>query len=463
MALLQMDSDLRGPMSRVRWWVLSLLFFGTTLNYLDRIVFSFLAPELRREFHFAPSQYGYMTGAFDIAYALGFLGAGRFIDRLGTRVGYAVTVAAWSIAAALHCTAKTALPLYSFHTGTSWYTTAVVFITATVVSLSFWRAILGLAETGNFPAAIKSVAEWFPAKDRALATGIFNAGSNVAAMAGPPLLAITYATFGWRACFLITGSLGCLWVVLWLATYQVPEKHTHVNQDELGYILQDEPTTVIEKDIRGRDLLKLRETWGFAFGKFLTTPVWMLYLWWLPVFLHDVYKLTPQKRAWAVSVVYLSADAGSIMGGWLSGFLMRRGWAHGRARRFSMTLCAVCMPLGACAVLVSNVILAVGLISIAASAHQGWSANLFTTVTDVFPKQAVGSVVSIGNLAGALASFLFASLAAGHVVAHFGYKPMFLAAGWFHPVALGLVFWMMRDLRKVNLAWTPACAGVTKP
>ena len=446
-----MHSEPRGRMSRVRWWILWLLFFGTTLNYLDRIVFSFLAPEIRREFHFTASQYGYMTGAFDVAYMLGFLWAGRFIDRVGTRVGYGVTVTAWSIAAALHCTAKTALPLYSFHSRTHWFTTAVVSVTATVVSLSFWRAMLGLAEAGNFPAAVKSVAEWFPAKDRAFATGVFNAGSNVAAMAGPPLLAVTYAAFGWRACFLITASLGCLWLVQWLATYQVPEKHPRVNRAELEYILDDAPTKENGKDIRGRDLLKLRQTWGFACGKFLTTPVWMLYLWWLPVFLNDVYKLTPQKRAWAVSVVYLAADAGSVVGGWLSGFLMRRGCAPSRARRISMTVCAVCMPVGACAVLAPNVILAVVLISIAASAHQGWSANLFTTVTDVFPKQAVGSVISIGSFAGALGSFLFASVVAGHVVAHFGYKPLFLAVGWFHPVALALVFWMMRDLRKINL------------
>ena len=447
-----MDSESRGPLSKVRWRILGLLFFGTTLAYLDRIVFSFLAPEIRREFHFTPSQYGYMTGAFDIAYTVGFLWAGRIIDRVGTRVGYAVFVAAWSIAATLHCTSKTALPIYSFRPGASWFMTAVVFVTATVASLSFWRAMLGLAETGNFPAAIKSVAEWFPAKDRALATGIFNAGSNVAAMAGPPLLAVIYAAFGWRACFLLTGTLGCLWLVLWLATYQEPQRHPGVNRAELEYIRDSVPTDENGKtDIPGRDLLRLRETWGFVFGKFLTTPVWMLYLWWLPTFLADVYKFPPHKRAWAISVVYLTADVGSVAGGWLSGFLMQRGFTNDRARKISMAACAVCMPLGALAAFAPNPILAVGLISIAAGAHQGWSANLFTTVTDVFPKQAVGSVISIGSLAGALGSFLFASIISGHVVAHFGYKPVFLAVGWFHPVAWGLVFWMMRDLRKINL------------
>jgi ACS family hexuronate transporter-like MFS transporter len=438
-------------MTRVRWWILGLLFYGTTLNYLDRVVFSFLAPEIRREFHFTPQEYSYMTGAFDIAYMLGFLWAGRLIDRIGTRRGYAIAVAAWSIAAALHCTAKTALPKYSFHAGATWFTTAASFVTFTVLSLFFWRAMLGLAESGNFPAAIKSVTEWFPATDRALATGIFNSGSNVAAMAGPLLLAVMYAAFGWRACFLITAALGCLWLVLWLASYQLPEKHPRVNRAELEYICDNVPTKENDTDIRGRDLLKLPETWGFVFGKFLTTPVWMLLLWWLPLYLTDVYKLTPQKRAWALCVVYLSADVGSVMGGWLSGFLMQRGWTHGQARKIAMTACAVCMPLGAGAVLAPNAVLAVALISVAAGAHQGWSANLFTTVSDVFPEQAVGSVVSIGSFAAALGSFLFASIVPGHLIAHFGYKPVFLAVGWFHPVALVLVYWLMSDLRKINL------------
>jgi ACS family hexuronate transporter-like MFS transporter len=438
-------------MTRVRWWILGLLFFGTTLNYLDRVVFSFLAPEIRREFHFTPQEYGYMTGAFDIAYMLGFLWAGRLIDRIGTRRGYALTVAAWSIAAALHCTARTALPKYSFHAGAPGFTTVASLVTLTLASLFFWRAMLGLAESGNFPAAIKSVTEWFPAKDRALATGIFNSGSNVAAMAGPLLLAVIYARFGWRACFLVTAAMGGLWLVAWLASYQLPEQHARVNRAELEYIRDNVPAKENGTDIRGRDLLKLRETWGFVFGKFLTTPVWMLLLWWLPVYLSDVYKLTPQKRAWALSVVYLAADVGSVMGGWLSGFLMQRGWTPGQSRKIAMTVCAVCMPVGAGAVLAPNAVLAVALISIAAGAHQGWSANLFTTVSDVFPKQAVGSVVSIGSFAAALGSFLFASILSGQVIAQFGYKPVFLAIGWFHPVALALVFWLMCDLQSINL------------
>jgi len=413
-------------MTRVRWWMLALLFFATTVNYLDRIVFSFLAPEIRKEIHFTPEVYGYVTSAFQITYMVGFLFAGRWIDRVGTRIGYAVAVFLWTIAAALHGLARSAL------------------------SLGFWRGMLGLFESGNFPAAIKSVAEWFPAKDRAFATGIFNAGANVAAMIGPPVLAVLHAAYGWRACFLITASLGLVWLVLWLLSYQPPEKHRRMNQAELDYIRGDAPIEERAPRIGWSQALKLRETWGFAVAKFLTDPVWWLYLWWLPLFLDDVYRVTPQQRGWALFAVYLMADVGSVLGGWISSWLMRRGWPPGRARKLAMALCAGCMPIGAMAAFAPNAIAAVALVSVVTAAHQGWSANLFTTTSDVFPKQAVASVVGIGGCAGSLGGFLFSSIIPGHVIARFGYKPVILAMGCFHLTALALVHRLMRDMRKVS-------------
>lgn len=406
--------------------MLALLFFATTVNYLDRIVFSFLAPEIREEIHFTPQVYGYVTGAFQIAYMVGFLFAGRWIDRVGTRIGYAVAVFLWSIAAALHALARSAF------------------------GLGFWRAMLGLSESGNFPAAIKSVAEWFPAKDRALATGIFNAGANVAAMIGPPVLAVMQAAYGWRACFLITASLGFVWLILWVASYHSPEKHGRVSATELEYIRGGAPVEEAGTRIGWAQALRLRETWGFAIAKFLTDPVWWLYLWWLPLFLDDVFKVTAQQRGWALFFIYLMADVGSVLGGWISGFLMRRGWAHARARKTAMALCAACMPIAATAVLMPEAILAVALVSLATASHQGWSANLFTTTSDVFPKQAVASVVGIGGCTGALGGFLFSSVIPGHVIAHFGYKPVFLAMGCFHLTALVVVHRLMRDMRRVS-------------
>jgi len=406
--------------------MLALLFFATTICYLDRIVFSFLAPEIRKDIHFTPEVYGYVTSAFQITYMVGFLFAGRWIDRVGTRIGYAVAVFLWSIAAALHGLARGAL------------------------GLGFWRGMLGLFESGNFPAAIKSVAEWFPAKDRAFATGIFNAGANVAAMAGPPVLAVMYAAYGWRACFLITASTGLLWLVGWLLGYQPPEKHRRVNQAELEYIRSDAPAEEHAPRIGWSQALKLRETWGFAVAKFLTDPVWWLYLWWLPLLLDDIYKVTPQERGWALFAAYLMADVGSVLGGGISSWLMRRGWAPGRARKLAMALCAVCMPVGAMAVLAPNAVLTVALASVVTAAHQGWSANLFTTTSDIFPKQAVASVVGIGGCTGSLGGFLFSSIIPGHVIARFGYKPVFLTMGSFHLMALALVHRLMRDMRKVS-------------
>jgi len=420
-------------MTRVRWWVVALLFFATVICYLDRIVLSFLAPEIREDFHYTEqswaSVYGFVTGAFQIAYMVGFLFVGRWIDRVGTRLGFAVAVTLWSIAAALHGLARGAF------------------------SLGFWRGMLGLSESGNFPAAIKSVAEWFPAKDRALATGIFNAGANVATMIGPPLLAVMLAAYGWRACFLITASTGFVWLVLWLTTYQPPEKHRRVNRAELEYIRggasAEEPGA---PRIGWLQALKLRETWGFAVAKFLTDPVWWLYLWWLPLLLNDKFRVTPMQRGWAVFVAYLMADVGSVVGGWISSFLMRRGWAHGRARKRAMLLCAACMPVGATAIIAPNLIAVVALVSLVTAAHQGWSANLFTTTSDIFPKQAVASVVGIGGCAGALGGFLFSSVIPGQVIARFGYHPaLFFAMGCFHLTALVLVHRLMRDMRTVSV------------
>jgi len=408
--------------------MLGLLFFSTTICYLDRIVFSFLAPVIRQEVHLTNETYGLVTGAFQIAYMVGFLFAGKWIDRVGTRLGYALAITWWSLAAAGHAFASSAL------------------------TLGFWRGMLGLGEAGNFPAAIKSVAEWFPVKDRAFATGIFNAGANVASMVGPPVLVFMNQRYGWRACFLITASLGFVWLVSWLTSYRSPEEHPGINRAELDYIRGGAPTEDAEPGIGWAAALKHRETWGFALAKFLTDPVWWFYLWWLPLYLADVRKLTLKESGWALPVVYLMADVGSVAGGWFSGFLIRRGWQHGKARKTAMALCACAMPVSAMAVLAPSPVLAIGLVSLATAAHQGWSANLFTTTSDVFPKQAVGSVVGIGGCAGALGGVLFSSVIPGLAIARFGYKPVFLTMGLFHLTALLVVHRLMGQMKRISFA-----------
>jgi len=406
---------------RVRWWVLALLFFATTINYLDRIVFAVLIPVIRGEMHLSNEDYGFITGAFQIAYTVGFLVQGKLIDRVGTRIGYAIATGWWSLAAGLTAFA------------------------ASAISLSFWRAMLGFGEAGNFPAAIKAVTEWFPKKDRAFATGIFNSGSNVAAMAGPPLFAWAVTRFGWRSCFVITGSIGFLWVVLWWFTQPDPPA-------------QD--ADVVEIPISWRQALTYRETLGFALAKFFTDPVWWFYLYWLPPYLFDVRKFDLKQIGWALPLIYWMASIGSVAGGWLSRYFMQRGWPAGMARKTAMAVFACCMPLAALSVLMPNPLVAIGLASLATFAHQGWSANLYTTASDVFPKNAIASVTGIGGCLGGLGGFLFSAIIPGYVVQNFGYSPVFLTMGCFHLVALFCVNYFMGNLEPVSARPAPAGALV---
>jgi len=414
-------------MTRYRWFILSLLFLVTTNNYLDRIVFSVLIPVIRDDLHISTQQYSYITASFQFAYTVGFLFMGKLIDRFGTRIGYAVSIAWWSAAACMHAVARTAL------------------------QMGVWRGLLGLGEAGNFPSAIKAVAEWFPKKDRAFATGIFNAGTNVASMIGPPIFVWMAAKYGWRDCFLITGGVGFILVVIWWIVYRLPEHHRSVNAQELAYIKSDVEEAGGPK-VGWLEALRYKETWGFALGKFLTDPVWWFYLVWLPPYLYDVRKFNLTEVGWALPVVYLMADVGSVGGGWLSGFLMRRGWPNHKARKTAMGICAGLMPIAAMSVLAPNPVLAIALVSIATASHQGWSANLFTTTSDVFPKQAVASVTGIGGCMGGVGGVLFSALLPGYVVSHFGYTPIFLGMGLLHLTALLVVDKLLGKMQPLQVA-----------
>ena len=414
------------PATRYRWWILSLLFFATTVNYLDRILLGFLYPIIREELHITDQQYGYVQACFSAAYTVGFLIMGKFTDKVGTRVGYFVSLTWWSAAAALHA------------------------LSGSVFALGFWRAVLGLGEAGNFPAAIKSVTEWFPKQDRAFATGIFNAGSNVASMIGPYAFVLITQRYGWRACFMLTASLGLVWIVFWLWTYRRPEEHPSVNEAERAYILGDVEETANEPTIGWAEALTYKQTWGFALAKFFTDPVWWFYLNWLPPYLFDVRKFKMTEIAWALPFIYLMADFGSVGGGWVSGALIRRGWPVGKARKAALGLCAACMPVAAMSVLAGNAIFAVILVSLATSAHQGWSANLYTTTSDVFPKAATASVTGIGGCLGGLGGVIFSALLPGYIVTHFGYTPVFLIMGSFHLIALLVVHLFLGDMQRIK-------------
>ncbi len=398
---------------RYRWVICALLFFATTINYIDRQVLGILAPDLQHSIGWNEAEYGFIVTAFQLAYALGLVVSGGLMDRFGTRRGFSTAIMAWSVAAMGHALARSA------------------------TGFGIARFALGLGEAGNFPAAIKTVAEWFPKKERALATGLFNSGSNVGAIVAPltvPWIAINY---GWQWAFIATGALGFIWLAVWLTLYHHPEEHLHVSKAELAYIQNDPPEPITK--IPWLRLLPHRQTWAFALGKFLTDPIWWFYLYWLPKFLNKNYGLTLDKIGLPLVVIYIVADVGSIGGGWLSSTLIKRGWSVNAGRKTAMLICALGVTPIVFASQAATLWLAVGLISLATAAHQGWSANLFTMASDMFPRRAVGSVVGIGGMAGSVGGMLVAS-SAGLLLEWTGsYVPLFIIAGSVYLIALLII------------------------
>jgi ACS family hexuronate transporter-like MFS transporter len=387
-----------------RWIICALLFFATTINYVDRAVLGVLAPTLRTEIGWTDQEYGYISAAFTLAYAIGFIFAGWFIDRVGTRIGYSIYLTLWSFAAALHAFARSA-----FGFGVA-------------------RFGLGIGESGNFPAAIKTVAEWFPRKERALATGIFNAGSNVGAILAPLMVPWIALTWGWRAAFIITGLMGLIWIAFWLPVYRRPSEHPKLTKKELDHIESDPPDPPAK--IPWLKLIPLRQTWAFAIGKFLTDAIWWFYLFWFPLFMNDRFGVDLRTIGLPMITVYLLADVGSVGGGWLSSALLKRNWTVNAARKTAMLVCALLILPVSIAPHVEGQWVAVFLIGVAAAAHQGFSANIFTTTSDMFPRKAVGSVVGIGGFMGAMGGF-FMNIGAGWLRQNTGsYEIMFgIAAG----------------------------------
>jgi len=398
---------------RFRWVVCALLFFATTINYIDRQVLGILAPDLQRSIGWNEVEYGYIVTAFQAAYALGLLASGRLLDRVGTRLGFAVAIAVWSVAAMGHALARSA-----FGFGVA-------------------RFLLGLGEASNFPAAIKTVAEWFPRRERALATGIFNAGTNVGAIIAPLVVPAITLAFGWPWAFILTGAIGFLWLGAWLLLYAAPENHPRVSQAELAHIRSDAEESV--RPVSWFRLLGLRQTWAFALGKFLTDPIWWFYLYWLPKFLHETHGLTLATIGAPLVAIYLIADVGSIGGGWLSSILIKKGFSVNAARKTAMLVCAVAVVPIVLAPWVSSLWGAVALIGLAAAAHQGWSANIFTLASDMFPRRAVGSVVGIGGMAGAVGGMLISTVT-GYLLQWTGsYWAIFALAGSAYLLALAVV------------------------
>lgn len=384
-----------------RWTVCALLFAATTVNYVDRQVLGILAPTLQRELGWTETQYGDIVSWFSLAYAAGFLLAGRLLDRFGVRRGFAGAIVAWSIAAIGHAFARTA------------------------VGFSIARAALGLGESANFPGAIKAIAEWFPKRERALAAGIFNAGTNVGAIITPLLVPWIALHWGWRAAFIVTGLLGFVWLAAWLAMYRDPEHHPRVSAEELALIRSDPADPPVR--VSWLRLLGHRQTWAFAAGKLLADPVWWFYLYWLPKFLDARFGVKLGQVAAPLIAIYLVADVGSVGGGWLSSALIKRGWTVNRARKTALLLMALTIVPTMLAPRAESLWVAVAIVSVAAAAHQGWSANIYTLASDMFPRRAVASVVGIGGFAGAMGGVLF-QRATGRILQANGndYAPIFV-------------------------------------
>ena len=399
-----------------RWTVCALIFFATTVNYLDRQVIGILKPMLETDLGIGEREYSYIIMAFQLFYAFGMVIAGRIIDKFGTKIGYGISVIFWSIAAMGHALAKGA------------------------IGFGFWRALLGVSESGNFPAAIKTIAEWFPKKERALATGIFNSGTNVGAILAPIAVPAIIIAWGWQAAFIITGSIGFIWVILWYIYYEIPEKHKKLSANELAYIHSD--TTEAEEskaEIPWLKLLKYRQTWLFFIGKGLTDPIWWFYLFWIPGWLAQVKGTGLDIKSFGLPLafIYTATTIGSIGGGWISSFMIRKGITPYNARKYTMLIFAILVtPIVFAQSASISKWAAVCLIALAASSHQAWSANLFTTVSDAFPKRAVSSVTGIGGMSGALGG-AFVSMIAGAILNHYkiaghvetGYVVMFAIAG----------------------------------
>jgi len=414
------------PGGRRRWLICALIFFATTINYMDRTVLGLLAPMLQKTLHWNEAQYGYIVTAFQVAYALGLLLLGPLVDRVGSRIGYAIAIAIWSVSAMAHALAHS------------------------VVTFAMARFGLGFGESGNFPSALKAVAEWFPKKERAFATGLFNCGTNVGATLAPLVVPVIAIHFGWQYAFLLTGVFSAIWIVCWLTIYRRPQDDPKLSPSELAYI-QSDPSEPIA-NVPWSRLLAHRQAWAIIIAKFLTDPVWWFFLFWLPKFLSSVYHVSLEGAALPLIVIYNAATVGSIFGGWLAARFIKAGWTVNRARKVTMLICALAVVPVVIAAGLHSLWASVGLISMAVAGHQGWSCNLLTLPSDMFPKNAVASVVGLGTFGGATSGALVATAAGLLLKATGSYVPLFIFAGSAYLIALAIVHSIIPRLQPVTQA-----------
>ena len=417
-----------------RWIILALLFIATCINYLDRQIIGLLKPYLEKEFSWTETDFSHIVMAFTAAYALGLLIMGGMIDKLGTKIGYSLSVVVWSTAAMFHAIARS------------------------VFGFSIARVFLGLGEAGHFPAAVKTVAEWFPKKERALATGIFNAGTSVGVVIALLLTPYIFAHYGWQNVFWITGSLGFVWLIAWLYFYEVPSKQNKLTTAELAYIESDATANpTIKQNIPWRRLFYYKQTWAYVTGKFLIDPIYWFFLFWLPSYFSSTFNLDLKKPSLELMIIYGATTIGSILGGYFSSVLVKRGWPVIKARKTVLFLFAIIELSILSAQYISNVWMAVILISTVVAVHQAWATNIFTLASDMFPKQSVSSVVGIGGMAGAIGGILF-PIFIGHVLDSYklagniteGYNLIFTICGFTYLTAWVIIHFLTSNTKPIE-------------
>jgi MFS transporter, ACS family, hexuronate transporter len=410
----------------LRWWIAGLIFFATLINFIDRLTISILAPVITTQLHLSNFQFARLTTWFLVAYTISQGVSGKVYDRIGPRRGFTISILIWSVAACAH----------AFASG--------------LVTLSSFRFILGIGEAGNWPGAARVIADWFPVRQRAIGMGIFNSGVCVGSIIAPPLIVWLQLTFGWQATFLFTGSLGFIWLTLWLLFYESPERHRAITPEEYALIKEGQPS-VPPKPLPWLRLLRFRQTWAIVLSRFLTDPVWWLYVTWLPLYLFNARGFDLKKIGMFAWLPFLTADAGSLLGGWLSGHLISRGWTTDRARKAVIVVGALCMTAGIPAAFARDAFIALGFISLVTFGFQAWINNVQTLPSDFFPAQAVGAVAGLGGVGAGIGSILYV-LTTGWVVDHFSYNPILVTASLLPLFGTAILFLLSGHIKPITQA-----------
>ena len=419
----------RFTVTGLRWWIAGLIFFATLINFIDRLTISILAPVITTQLSLTNLQFAKLTTWFLVAYTISQGVSGKLYDRFGPRRGFTISILIWSLAACAHAFARG------------------------LVSLSCFRFILGIGEAGNWPGAARVIAEWFPPRQRAIGMGIFNSGVCIGSIIAPPLIVWLQLTFGWRTTFLFTGSLGFIWLALWLLFYESPERHRAITREEYALIKADQPAGTHAQQVAWLDLLRFRQTWAIVLARFLTDPVWWLYVTWLPLYLYNARGFDLKKIGMFAWLPFLTADAGSLLGGWLSGHLISRGFSIDRSRKMVIVASALFMTAGIPAAFTGDAFMALGFISLITFGFQAWINNVQTLPSDFFPQQAVAAVAGLGGVGAGIGSILYV-LATGWVVDHFSYSPILIIASLLPLVGTIILFALAGRIDSINIART---------